>query len=118
MAKKDVPGQLRTLALTYPDTTEGSSCSNAAFKAGKKSFLFVGEKEESWTMMVKLSDSLKEAERLASEKPDNFSVGLHGWTTLRFPNGKGPAKKLLERWVDESFRLLATKKLIAQLDAS
>lgn len=116
MATPSFPDRLRTLALTYPETSESTSCNKAAFKAGKKSFLFVGEKEDSWNMMVKLADSLDEAQLLSGKKPGNFSVGLHGWVTLQFPTGKGPAKKLLERWVDESFRLLATKKLVAQLD--
>ena len=66
--------------------------------------------------MVKLSVSLDEVSTLVKEKPDNYQIGKHGWTTIRFPNGQGPTKRQLKRWIDESFRLLATKKLIAQLD--
>lgn len=117
MPKKDVPRQIRECALSYPGTSEGTSCNKAAFKAGGKSFVFLGESDDGWNLMVKLGESLDEASLLADQKPDNFSVGKHGWTTLRFPSGKGPAKKLLNNWVNESYRLLASKKLIAELDS-
>ena len=116
MAKKNSPAQIRELALGYPATSEGTSCNKAAFKAGTKSFVFLGETDDGWNLMVKLSDALSEAELLAEQEPDNYSVGKHGWTTLRFDDGKGPAKKLLKAWIDESFRLLAPKKLVAELD--
>lgn len=113
---KNSPAQIRELALNYPGTSEGASCNKAAFKAGTKSFVFLGETDDGWNLMVKLADSLGEAEVMAEQKPDNFSVGKHGWTTLRFDNGKGPTKKLLKTWIDESYRLLAPGKLVAELD--
>jgi len=116
MPKTNHPELIRTLALSYPETTERTSCNKAKFEAGKKSFVFLGETGDGWNLMVKLSDSLGELELLTEKMPDNYSVGKHGWTTLRFPVGKGPTKKQLTRWIDESFRLLATKKLIALLD--
>jgi predicted DNA-binding protein (MmcQ/YjbR family) len=113
---RDLPQMLREIALQYPDTTEGTSCNKSAYKAGKKSFLFVGEKEDAWDMMVKLADSLDETALLEKTLPDSYSVGKHGWVTIRFPLGKGPTKKQLTTWVDESFRLLAAKKLVGLLD--
>ena len=117
MPKKDPPTEIRAIALSYPSSIESTSCNKAAFKAGTKSFVFLGEQDGGWNLMVKLGESLAEAGVMAEKKPDNFSVGKHGWTTLRFATGKGPAKKLLKNWIDESFRLLAPKKLIAELDA-
>lgn len=113
---KNFPQQLRELALSYPGVTETTSCNKVAFKTGKKSFLFVGEKEDSWNMMFKLDESLDEMRLLEEKKPENHSVGSKGWITLRFPTGKGPTKKQVERWVDESFRLFATKKVLSELD--
>ena len=115
-ARKNTPAQVRTLAFSFPETSEGTSCKKAAFKAGKKSFCFLQEEDDSWNLMVKLDESLEEAELLSEKQPDNYSVGMHGWTTLRFPNGKGPTKRVIDRWVEESYRLLAGKKLVAQLD--
>ena len=107
---------IRKIALSYPDVDEGSSCVNRAFKAGKKAFLYMGMKEDTYNLRLKLSNSLDEAETLEKKSPDNYSVGAHGWTLLTFHHTKQPPKKLLERWIDESFRLLAPKALVAQLD--
>ena len=113
---KNFPQQLRDLALSYPGAIEATSCNKAAFKTGKRAFLYVGEKEDSWNMMFKLDESLGELQLLAERKPENYSVGMKGWITLRFPTGKGPTKKQIERWVDESFRLFATKTILSELD--
>lgn len=110
--KKDIPSALRTLALRFPETTEGASCTKVAFKARNKSFLFVEQKDESWNAMLRLSESLPEAEELAAGSPENYFVGKHGWTTLRFENGAGPDQRMLKRWVTESFCLLAPKTVL------
>jgi hypothetical protein len=106
---------LRAAALALPETSEGSSCVNRAFKARKKNFLFLGEKPEGIRVMVKLGPSLDEATALAAERPDQVTVGKGGWVTLLFPADQAPDQALLEQWVQESFRLLAPKTLVAQL---
>ena len=106
---------LRATALSLPEAEEGLSCNKAAFTAGKKNYLFVGEEAGVWDAKLKLCDSIPEATELAKKHPDNYGVGSTGWVTLEFPGAKGPPKKVLERWVKESFRLLVPKKLAAQL---
>ncbi len=105
---------LRTLGLQYPEAHEGIACEGTAVekrtvRARDKAFLFVGAEEA----MFKLGDSLPEATRLASQAPDRCKVGAHGWVTVRdvdaIPDG------VLERWVDESYRLIAPKALVASL---
>jgi hypothetical protein len=123
MAKKkskmlDPVQTLREIALAYPESSETTSCNKAAFKAGKKSFLFVGQKEDSYNVMLKLGDSLDEATLLESKRPENFNVGKGGWTTLRFPLTDSPDGDLFDRWIEESYRLLATKTLVRELDES
>ncbi|MCA8990733.1 MAG: MmcQ/YjbR family DNA-binding protein [Planctomycetaceae bacterium] len=103
---------IRKLALKYPEVEEGASCVNRAFKARKKAFVFMGMNESTYNVRLKLGDSLEEAEQLAEESPENYSVGAHGWTLLTFPHKQNPPKGLMKRWIDESFRLLAPKKLV------
>ncbi len=105
---------IRKLALKYPEVEEGASCVNRAFKARKKSFVFMGMNDSTYHVRLKLSDSLEEAEQLAEESPEHCSVGAHGWTLITFPHRKAPPKGLMKRWIDESFRLLAPKKLVAE----
>jgi hypothetical protein len=101
--------------MRYPDVEEGVSCDKCAFKARNKAFLFVGQNENSYNVMLKLGDSLAEAGGLAAKEPDCYKVGGHGWVTLTLPNEQSPPQGLVERWVEESFRLLAPKQLVARL---
>ena len=105
---------IRKLALSYPEVEETPSCVNRAFKARKKSFLFLGMKDETYSVRLKLSESLAEAERLAEKSPENYSVGMHGWTLVTLSHTKSPPRGLMKRWVDESFRLLAPKALTGE----
>jgi hypothetical protein len=107
--------RLRAAALGLPEVSEGTSCVNRAFKVrGKKNFFFLGEKEGEIRVMVKLTDSLPSAEALGDPRVD---VGKFGWLTLRFAPDDALDAELLELWVVESFRALAPKAVVKQLDA-
>jgi len=106
---------LRRIALAYPETEESVVCAKAAFKARGKSFLFAGVDDSGCNIMLKLGDSLPEATALAKESPDCYIVGAHGWVTTKFANGQSPPAGLFEKWIDESFRLLAPKQVVAIL---
>ena len=109
---------IRRIAMQYPEVEEGTSCYKSAFKARKKSFLFMGMNDETFNVMVKLVASLDEAERLEAESPDSFKVGAHGWTTVILPHTESPPAELMERWTDDSYRSLVHKQLVALLPDS
>jgi hypothetical protein len=107
---------LRTVALGYPETQEGVACAGTSaekrtIKVKGKAFLFLGMAD----VMLKLRESLEEATTLASKRPDRYKVGAHGWVTVTISNLKSLSEKLLLRWIDESYRLLASKHLVALL---
>lgn len=104
---------LRSVALALPETSEGTSCVNRAFKVGKKNFLFVGERKDHLYVMVKLDGSFEKARALKDPRVD---VGKIGWVTLRFPEDDALDRKLLADWVVESYRSLAPKTLVRKLD--
>lgn len=106
---------IRKHAMTFPQTEEGSSCVNRAFKAGGKNFAFLGEKPEECKLRLKLKDSVPEVEALQEDDPERYQVGTGGWTLLTFPPDDPPASADLKRWITESFHLLAPKKVISQL---
>lgn len=99
---------IRSIALRLPETDEGTSCVNRAFTAGGKNFAFLGEKDDEIRLRLKLDASVDEV-------ADRYEVGSHGWTMIRFDATAAPSDAELERWVTESFRLLAPKKVVAQL---
>ena len=113
----EVSEAIRTLALQLPDTSEGSSCVNRAFKAGSKNFAFLGEKDELCGLRLKLSSSIPELEERAKLQPDRYQVGKGGWTMVRFAPDDPPTTDDLETWLLESFLLLAPKSISAKLDS-
>ena len=107
---------LRALALRYPEAQEGVACEGTPLekrtvKARNKAFVFLGVADA----MVKLRESLAEAEKLASKEPGHYKVGAHGWVTVTLSGDEPPPLDVLERWIDESYRLIANKQLLAML---
>ncbi len=113
----DVILRLRVRALALPEVVEGDSCVKRSFKVRKKGFLYLGEKPDEYNVMIKLGASIEEARELASARPESWSVGNGGWAILKFDPAERPPDGLLERWLEESYRLQAPKTLIATLDA-
>lgn len=106
---------LRQVALRYPEAEEGGVCTRRAFKARNKAFLFMGMDDRSYNVMVKLCEALAEAAQRAVAEPKNYKVGAHGWVTATFAHDQSSPPGLLERWIDESYRLLVPKQLVALL---
>lgn len=108
--------QLRGWALALPETSEGTSCVNRAFRARAKNFLFVGEKPEGIVrVMLKLDSSLPRAEDIAA-RDERVRVGKGGWVTLEFPAADPLDGGMLHEWLRESFRVLAPKALVKEMD--
>lgn len=100
---------LREYALHLRECEEGIACEGTplekrTIKVRNKAFLFLGPRDT----MLKLRESLPEAEALAAAEPDRYRVGVHGWVTV--VNSTTPHEQL-ERWVYESWRLMAPKGL-------
>ena len=106
--------KLTEAALRLPEAEEGSSCNKLAFKARKKAFLYLGEKEETWNIMLKLSDSIDDVEGVA-ELAEDLSVSEQGWLSATFAQEQAVPPKVLE-WVEESYRALVSKTLVRLLD--
>lgn len=114
----DVSEQIRAHALTFPETEEGTSCVNRAFKAGGKNFVFLGEKDDECNMRLKLDASIPEIQKRAKSEEKAWDVGKGGWTMLRFAPENPPPAADLERWVTESFMLLAPKRVSKLLESN
>lgn len=109
---------LRRFALRYPGAEEGIACAGTSLEtrtvmAQNKAFLFLGGTD----VRLKLHDSLPDAIDLAAKEPDRCKAGDSGWVKLTLRGDDHPPLELLERWIDESYRLLAPKKLVASLPA-
>lgn len=111
--------KLRDLALEYPDTYEEHPWGETAIKIRPtgKVFLFIGRYDDDRvTFSVKLPNSRDMAVDLPWAEPTHYGMGKHGWVTGHV-KPKDAAIDLIRAWVDESFRAIAPKKLLKQLDA-
>lgn len=107
---------LRHAALQYPETHEGIACEGTALekrtiKARNKAFIFLGATD----VMFKVAASIPEITALAAKEPTRYKVGAHGWTTVTFGDINTLPLDHLTRWLDESYRLIAPKQLVALL---
>ena len=73
---------------------------------------------KTYEVRLKLKDSLTEAKKLAKKDPDQYEVGGIGWVKVTYSRDKSPPRGLMERWIDESFRLLAPKAVVTELPKS
>jgi len=108
---------LRRIALRLPETLEGMTCGKQAFKARNKAFLFVGSEETTYNIMVKLRDALPEAASLQAKSPEKYAVGGHGWVKATFSHSAPLPVGRFERWIEESYRLLVPRQLVAFLSS-
>src|SRR3954454_11308394 len=113
---KSAEKKLRAFALDYPDTTEDFPWGHSAFKVNKKVFLFLATEKGELSMSMKLPKSGKAALKNSFASPTEYGMGKHGWVTSRFaPSDAIPFERLTD-WIDESFRAIAPKKIVAFLD--
>jgi predicted DNA-binding protein (MmcQ/YjbR family) len=85
-------------------------------KVGKKVFVFLGG-EERVSMSTKLPDSGDAALTMPFTSPTGYGLGRGGWVTSAFEPGDDPPVDILCDWIEESYRAVAPKKLVAELDA-
>ncbi|MBO0656409.1 MmcQ/YjbR family DNA-binding protein [Streptomyces triculaminicus] len=111
--------KVRDFALSLPGAVEEFPWGDdAVVKVNKKIFVFLGSEgdTESPGISVKLKDEEAHGHALAvpGAAPTAYGLGRHGWVSV--PLAGAPAGLLCD-WVEESYRVIAPKRLIAQLDA-
>src|SRR3954453_15087387 len=108
--------ELRECAMGYPDVIEDHPWGESAFKVNKKVFLFMSMHEGKLGLSVKLPKSRKKALKLPFAEPTGYGLGKSGWVSARFEGGDAVPVEMITDWIDESFRAIAPKKLVAYLD--
>jgi len=109
---------IRTIALGYPEAFEEFPWGHSAFKVGKskKVFLFLVVDTGGIRISMKLPESAFGALLLPFCEPTGYGLGKSGWVTATFGPDDNPPLAEIESWIDESFRAVATKTLVRQLE--
>ena len=108
---------LRDAALCYPGTDEHFPWGETAIKVKGKTFLFMRSEGEALSLSVKLPQSREDALALPFTEPTHYGLGKSGWVTSSFKRGDDVPVGVLMDWIDESYRAVAPKKLLAQVPA-
>lgn len=106
---------LRKIALGYPETTEDFPWGHRALKVRGKVFVFMSNDEPELSLSVKLPSSAALALSFPFAEPTGYGMGKSGWVTARFKAKEKAPVDLLAAWIDESYRAIAPKRLVATL---
>jgi predicted DNA-binding protein (MmcQ/YjbR family) len=111
--------ELRAFGLKYPGAHYKSPWpDHMDLAVNDKTFVYLSREGQPFGLSCKLPHSRSKALRLPFASPTEYGLGKSGWVTAQFPLSQQPPLDLLKRWIDESYRAQAPKKLIAQLDAA
>ncbi|MFF4501370.1 MmcQ/YjbR family DNA-binding protein [Streptomyces sp. NPDC001401] len=113
--------KVREFALGLPGAAEEFPWGETVAKVNKKVFVFLGVDDGSYPLgiTVKLRDEAAHAHALTSPgaEPAGYGLGKAGWVRIPLAEQGAPAAELLCDWVEESYRVIAPKRLIVELDA-
>jgi predicted DNA-binding protein (MmcQ/YjbR family) len=103
-------------ALSFPETTlERPWEDDEVVKVKGKIFVFLGP-VGSRRLSVKLAESHAHALAIEGAEPTGYGLGKAGWVTVPI-RAQGVTLDLLRDWIEESYRIVAPKRLVAELDA-
>jgi predicted DNA-binding protein (MmcQ/YjbR family) len=116
--------QLREFAASLPESYEDNPWGELVVKVNKKVFVFLGGEPGSPAtpprpaMSLKLDESRDAALALEGAEPTGYGLGKHGWVSVPFSTDGGPPVPVLSDWIEESYRLVAPKRLLKELDGN
>ncbi len=116
---RKVHKELLSYALAFPEAWQDEPWEgDIVAKVGKKVFVFMGTPSADGVGIgVKLPVEGDYARSLPYCEPSGYGLGKWGWVNARFSKGDDVPVDMLKEWIDESYRAVAPKKLVKQLDA-
>ena len=99
-------------ALSLPEAWTDHPWGETVTKVGKKVFVFFG-KGESCGFSVKLAESAADARVLPFCEPTGYGLGKSGWISVTLGASERDLAPTFRRWIEESYRSDAPKKLAA-----
>jgi predicted DNA-binding protein (MmcQ/YjbR family) len=106
--------KVREFALSLPEASEDQPWGEDVVKVRGKIFVFLGG-GASKRITVKLEESHAHALSIEGAERTGYGLGASGWVTVPL-RADGMTIALLRDWVEESYRIVAPKRLVAELD--
>ncbi len=110
----EVREELRLFALSLPEAVEDHPWGEDVAKVRGKVFVFLGS-SGSRRITVKLDESHGHALSIDGAERTGYGLGKSGWVTVPL-EANGVDTELLCDWIEESYRIVAPKRLLAELE--
>ncbi|MFJ2813011.1 MmcQ/YjbR family DNA-binding protein [Streptomyces sp. NPDC087294] len=114
-------GSAREFALGLPGAGEEFPWGETVAKVNGKVFVFLGVTDGSHPLglTLKLTGEETHAHALTcpGAEPAGYGLGKAGWVWVPLEGKGAPAAELLRDWVEESYRAVAPRRLLGELDA-
>ena len=106
---------VRAFAASLPEAWEDHPWGESVYKVGKKVFVFFGvlDGDQGLRFTVKLRASHEEAMSFEWVVPAGYGLDRGGWVTCVAPDDV-PFDMVIG-WIEESYRIVAPKRLVALL---
>lgn len=111
-----VRDNVKRFALSLPHAAEDHPWGEDVAKVRGKVFVFLGP-AASTRMTVKLEESHAHALSIEGAERTGYGLGASGWVTVPL-RADGVTVDVLRDWVEESYRIVAPKRVVAELDAA
>ena len=105
--------KLLEFALSLPEAYEDHPWDETVAKVRRKVFVFFGGTPK--LMTVKLVESHAHALSIDGAEPSGYGLGRSGWVDVPV-DAPGLGHELLCDWIEESYRIVAPKRLVATLE--
>jgi predicted DNA-binding protein (MmcQ/YjbR family) len=120
MKARAAEAELIAYAASFPGAWEDHPWDHTVMKVGQKIFVFFGGAampDDVLSVTVKLPISYEMALTLPYMKPSGHGLWKAGWAQLTQASGDEIDLATIRGWIDQSYRAVAPKKLVKQLDA-
>jgi predicted DNA-binding protein (MmcQ/YjbR family) len=113
----DIQARLRDYALSLPGAWEDFPWGERVAKVDKRVFVFFGHDEDAGPsrVTVKLVESHGHALAIEGTATTGYGLGRAGWVDVSV-QAEGVTPDLLCDWIEESYRIVAPKRLVAELE--
>jgi predicted DNA-binding protein (MmcQ/YjbR family) len=112
----DIRARVKAFALSLPDASEDFPWGESVAKVNGKVFVFLGPDAGTGRLMtVKLHESHGHALSIEGAEPTRYGLGRAGWVNVPL-HAEDVTLDLLRDWIEESYRIVAPKRLVAELD--
>ncbi|MFD9410046.1 MmcQ/YjbR family DNA-binding protein [Streptomyces sp. NPDC059989] len=114
---------VREFALGLPEAFEDHPWGpeDCVMKVNKKIFVFLGQADGPRPpgLSVKLKDEALHGHAMTAPgaEPTGYGLGRSGWVSVPLGVKEAPSLQVLCEWVEESYRTVALKRHVKELDA-